>query len=172
MNVFVDGASSQMLFPPLYADAEKAAKALADWIVEEGHTLIFSAVQGGLMQALHQEIQSRPNHTEIIGITEHVQRLNCDRVEFFPISRERLAFSWEESDIFIFLPGPTSTCLALLFMAKKRLKCHGKCKRIVIFNPRGFFDPTIEELVPDAAQVFLEEASTVEELMALLSQEQ
>lgn len=172
MDVFVDGDSCQALFPPLSADAEKAAKAIADWIVEKDHTLIFSAVRGGLMQTLYQEIQSRPNHTEIIGITEHVQRLNCDRVEFFPISEERLAFSWKESDIFIFLPGPTSTCLALLFMAEKMLKYHGKGKRIVIFNPRGFFDPTIKELVPDAAQVFLEEASTVEELMMLLSQEQ
>ena len=172
MDVFVDGDSCQALFPPLSADAEKAAKAIADWIVEKDHTLIFSAVRGGLMQTLYQEIQSRPNHTEIIGITDHVRRLNCDRVEFFPTFRERLAFSWEESDIFIFLPGHTSTCLALLFMAEKRLKYHGKGKRIVIFNPRGFFDPAIKELVPDAAQVFLEEASTVEELMMLLSQEQ
>ena len=172
MNVFVDGDSSQMLFPPLYAEAEEAAKAIADWIVEKGHTLIFSAVRGGLMQTLYQEIRSQAKRTEIIGITEHVRRLNCKWLIFFPTFRERLASSWEESDIFIFLPGHTSTCLALLFMAKKRLKYHGKGKRIVIFNPRGFFDPTIEEQVPDAAQVFLEEASTVEELMALLSQEQ
>lgn len=132
------------------ADSYKQQAArLGEWIVQNGHTLVYGGATGGLMDAVAQGAHRLGG--EILGI---VPQSIVDKGRKSPLNTEllivadmdeRKALLKENADVFVVLPGGIGT-LDEMFDAIASRAVGEHNKPLVVFNPDNYWEGLITQI--------------------------
>jgi uncharacterized protein (TIGR00730 family) len=168
-------SASEGLAPAYY----EQAKELGRWMGQQHKTLVYGGARAGLMEALAQaahaagatgmgrvpeKLVEQGRVSECLDVTFRTEDLN-----------DRKALMLQEADVCVALPGGVGTLDEVFtVMASATLGYHSK--RVILFNPDGFWNPIVQFLHQLEAQHFTRlplnylyaEARSLEELFSLL----
>lgn len=154
---------------------------LGQWASENGHTVVYGGVNQGLMEcvgrAAHEAggmtIGVVPQIVEKSGrVSQYVDvEIPCDNLS------DRKQLMLDQSDVFIALPGGIGT-LDEIFTIAASATIGYHCKRVVLYNMKGFWDCLVQMLddlqqkgvIRGAWRDLIGVASTLEEISELLAQ--
>jgi uncharacterized protein (TIGR00730 family) len=138
-------SASDDLAPAYY----EQARALGRWMGEHKKTLVYGGARAGMMEALAQEAHAAG--ATVMGmvperLVERGRVSECLDVTFRTDDlSDRKALMLQEADICVALPGGVGTLDEVFtVMASATLDYHSK--RVVLFNPDGFWDDILRFL--------------------------
>ena len=173
MNIVVFCSSAD----GLAADWQAAAEAVGRWIGANGHQLVYGGVDAGLMRTL--ALSARGAGASVAGVVPVRRRDMASQANsvLVPASdlNDRKGMMQILGDVFVVLPGGYGT-LDEFASAFAYLNFSGQKRPVVIFNPDGFYDPLLQQLVrmaslglmPRQNMDIITEARTAQELIAAL----
>ncbi|MCR4325964.1 MAG: LOG family protein [Patescibacteria group bacterium] len=150
MNITLFGSENEV------ADIYKQATVeLAGLVAKGGHTIVWGAIDGGLMKVAVDTMQARG--AKIIGIgADYIRskmRASADEIIMASGMDDRNTKMLEYGDAILALPGGVGTINEVTYVL--RLKKHGFAKPIAVLNTDGFFDGLKAQLERMNAEGFL-----------------
>lgn len=130
-------------------DFFQMAKDLGDWMVKEGHMLVFGGTDMGLMETMGKTVHE--GGSMVIGVVptkirerERVSDYNDVEIPCDSLS-DRKDLMLAQSDIFIALPGGIGTLDEIFTIAAGgTIGYHDK--RVILYNMKGFWNPLVAVL--------------------------
>ncbi|MCH5306647.1 MAG: TIGR00730 family Rossman fold protein [Prevotella sp.] len=131
------------------ADFFRLTEELGRWMATEGHTLVFGGVNQGLMECVAQAVKEAGGKTigVVPDIVEERGRTSAYNDEVLKCKNlsERKQLILEQSDVFIALPGGIGTLDEIFTIAASHTIGY-HCKRIILYNMKGFWDGVVAML--------------------------
>lgn len=153
-NICVFGSSSEQIDSEYLSSAEKLGKAIA----KKGIGLIFGAGKYGVMGACARGALSE--NGEVIGVTPDffvntgVLLEACTELIVTKTMRERKGIMEDRADAFIICAGGMGTFEEFFeVLTLKQLRQHSK--PIIIYNVKGYYNPTLAMLKNAVSQGFM-----------------
>lgn len=154
MNIFVYGASSNIIDKYYISETERLGEAIA----RHGHSLVFGGGAHGVMGACARGAKKHNGY--VLGISPSFFKVDgvlfeeCDELIYTETMRERKQLLEDRSDAFIVAPGGIGTFEEFFeVFTLKQLARHNK--PIVLFNPNGFYDGMLKLLSDAEEQGFI-----------------
>ena len=137
MKVFIGCGSNPQIPTDYLEETKKVCQKLCDL----NCSLIFGAYSKGMMGLCYETFIS--NQKEVLGVTldaYHDDLANLPNMKIIETdtSFKRLEYIYNESDIFLILPGGTGT-LNELFGLMEEMKTSKIQKKIIIYNYKNFY---------------------------------
>ena len=145
MRLFIGCSSSDSLDSEIVSDCRELVEDIASI---PGVDLVYGAYNQGLMGVCYDAFQKQGK--KIIGVTPKIYEDDIDSFlldEFYltDTTIERFHKIYEESDVFLFLPGGIGT-FSEFFNAVEEHRTMKDDKRIILYNGTYFYTPMIKEL--------------------------
>ena len=145
MRLFIGCSSSDSLDSEIVSDCRELVEDIASI---PGVDLVYGAYNQGLMGVCYDAFQKQGK--KIIGVTPRIYEDDIDSFlldEFYltDTTIERFHKIYEESDVFLFLPGGIGT-FSEFFNAVEEHRTMKDDKRIILYNGTYFYTPMIKEL--------------------------
>ena len=144
MKVFIASGSNEKIEKNYLEETKKVCNILCNL----DYSLVFGTYSKGMMGECYKTFKE--NDKDILGVT--IDAYHEDLINFKDIrvietnsSFKRLEYIYNESDIFLFLPGGTGS-LGELFGLMEEAKTNASNKKIVIYNYRGFYNELFDYL--------------------------
>ena len=142
MKIFVASGSNERIENKYL----ELTKNVCEKLCELDLSLVFGTYDKGMMGICYNTFKK--NNKEIIGITIDAYQesnLKFKDIELIELdsSFKRLEYIFNESDMFLFLPGGTGA-LGELFGIMEELKTSKNQKKVLIYNYNGFYDKLFE----------------------------
>ena len=142
MKIFIGSGSNPLIDNDYLNETEKICQKLCDL----NCSLVFGAYSKGMMGKCFQTFSA--NYKEILGITleaYHDDLINLPNMKVIETdtSFKRLEYIFNESDLFLILPGGTGT-LNELFGLMEENKTNKHNKKIIIYNYKGFYNELLD----------------------------
>ena len=156
MRLFIGCSSSDSLDSEIVSDCRKLVEDIASI---PGVDLVYGAYNQGLMGVCYDAFQKQGK--KIIGVTPKIYEDDIDSFlldEFYltDTTIERFHKIYEESDVFLFLPGGIGT-FSEFFNAVEEHRTMKDDKRIILYNGTYFYTPMIKELYHLYQEGFIEQ---------------
>lgn len=145
MRLFIGCSSSDSLDSEIVSDCRELVEDIASI---PGVDLVYGAYNQGLMGVCYDAFQKQGK--KIIGVAPRIYEDDIDSFlldEFYltDTTIERFNKIYEESDVFLFLPGGIGT-FSEFFNAVEEHRTMKDDKRIILYNGTYFYTPMIKEL--------------------------
>ena len=145
MRLFIGCSSSNSLDSEIVSDCKELVEGIASIPDVD---LVYGAYNQGLMGICYDAFQRQGK--KIIGITPKIYENDIDSQsldEFYltDTTIERFNKIYEESDVFLFLPGGIGT-FSEFFNAVEEHRTMKDNKQIILYNGTYFYTPVIKEL--------------------------
>ena len=142
MRIFIGSGSNDNIRD----DYLKMTKNVCDMLCNLDYSLVFGAYSKGMMGVCYNTFIS--NNKKVLGVTlkEYADDLNNLKGMDYVIvdnSFKRLEYIYNESDIFLILPGGTGS-LGELFGLMEENKTNKLDKKIIVYNYKGFYNELID----------------------------
>lgn len=156
MRLFIGCSSSDSLDSEIVSDCRELVEEIASI---PGVDLVYGAYNQGLMGVCYDAFQKQGK--KIIGVTPKIYEDDIDSFlldEFYltDTTIERFHKIYEESDVFLFLPGGIGT-FSEFFNAVEEHRTMKDDKRIILYNGTYFYTPMIKELYHLYQEGFIEQ---------------
>lgn len=156
MRLFIGCSSSDSLDSEIVSDCRELVEDIASI---PGVDLVYGAYNQGLMGVCYDAFQKQGK--KIIGVTPKIYEDDIDSFlldEFYltDTTIERFNKIYEESDVFLFLPGGIGT-FSEFFSAVEEHRTMKDDKRIILYNGTYFYTPMIKELYHLYQEGFIEQ---------------
>lgn len=156
MRLFIGCSSSDSLDSEIVSDCRELVEEIASI---PGVDLVYGAYNQGLMGVCYDAFQKQGK--KIIGVTPRIYEDDIDSFlldEFYltDTTIERFHKIYEESDVFLFLPGGIGT-FSEFFNAVEEHRTMKDDKRIILYNGTYFYTPMIKELYHLYQEGFIEQ---------------
>ena len=156
MRLFIGCSSSDSLDSEIVSDCRELVEDIASI---PGVDLVYGAYNQGLMGVCYDAFQKQGK--KIIGVTPRIYEDDIDSFlldEFYltDTTIERFHKIYEESDVFLFLPGGIGT-FSEFFNAVEEHRTMKDDKRIILYNGTYFYTPMIKELYHLYQEGFIEQ---------------
>lgn len=144
MKIFIGCGSNPLINEKFLLETNKVCQMICNL----NHTLVFGAYSKGMMGETYNVFTS--NNKEVIGMTlpayhDDLENLKKAKIITLDNSFERLKTIYNESDLFLILPGGTGT-IAELFGLMEENKTNELNKKIIVYNYDGFYNELIDYL--------------------------
>lgn len=138
MKIFIASGSNEKIPTKYLEETKNVCKLLCDLDC----SLVFGTYSKGMMGVCYQTFKD--NNKDILGVTieaYHETNINFQDIKVIELdsSFKRLECIFNESDMFLFLPGGTGS-LGELFGLMEEMKTSKNQKKIIIYNYEGFYD--------------------------------
>lgn len=142
MKVFIASGSNEKIPEEYLKETKDVCKMLCDL----DYSLVFGTYSKGMMGVCYNTFKE--NKKDILGITidayhDDLKNFSSIKVLELDTSFKRLEYIYNESDIFLFLPGGTGS-LSELFAIMEELKTNKNQKKIIIYNYNGFYNELLD----------------------------
>ena len=156
MRLFIGCSSSDSLDSEIVSDCRELVEDIASI---PGVDLVYGAYNQGLRGVCYDAFQKQGK--KIIGVTPKIYEDDIDSFlldEFYltDTTIERFHKIYEESDVFLFLPGGIGT-FSEFFNAVEEHRTMKDDKRIILYNGTYFYTPMIKELYHLYQEGFIEQ---------------
>ncbi|MBP5518432.1 MAG: TIGR00730 family Rossman fold protein [Bacteroidales bacterium] len=124
----------------------KAAEALAQWIGEKGHSIVWGGCSLGLMETVGRSFLKSRTSGRLTGVVPRIIEEKgktfspMDSVIYCSNLSERKDIIVENSDILVALPGGIGT-LDEIFTVVSSATIGYHSKKIILYNIEGFWNP-------------------------------
>lgn len=142
MKVFIASGSNENIKEEYLKETKSVCQILCDL----DYSLVFGACLNGMMGVCYNTFKE--NKKDILGVTidayhDDLKYFSSIKILETDTSFKRLEYIYNESDIFLFLPGGTGS-LSELFSIMEELKTNKIQKKIVLYNYNGFYNELLD----------------------------
>ena len=141
MKIFIGSGSNPKIKEEYLNETKNICKMLCDL----DYDLVFGAYSEGLMGVCYKEFIN--NNKKVTGVILEAYLYDLKNMPnmnniITKSSFERIKIIYDESDLFLFLPGGTGTFNELLAIMEEQ-KTNPSNKKIILYNYLGFYDGLI-----------------------------